>query len=68
MSNSRNIAVLLMCALLAAFIGYALHQAINTPVVHFSWSTKECVRVLGPEGHPYSCENLPDSYERVWVR
>ena len=41
---------------------------LDTPVVHVSWSTKECVRVIGPEGHEHSCANLPERYERVWVK
>ena len=40
--------------------------AFSIPVVEWSWTTLECVRVIPPEAG--TCDDLPKRYERVWVR
>jgi hypothetical protein len=39
----------------------------KTPVVYVSYSTGECVKVI-LDGEQCDCSNIPDSYERVWVK
>ena len=52
-------------AVTAIFV-WVLWIVLTTPVVEWSWTTGECVRIIPPEaGH---CGALPDRYERVWVR
>ena len=59
---------------LVAFLAWALLQAADMPEVHVSWAAGECVRVVDfgakDEGREsaYSCDRLPDRYDRVWVR
>ena len=40
--------------------------AESIPVVEWSWTTQECVRVFPPEAG--TCDLLPERYEKVWVR
>jgi hypothetical protein len=41
----------------------------DTPDVHFSNLTQECVKVINYKtADDYSCTNLPDLYTHVWVR
>ena len=53
-------------ALVAALVLLMTWMALSIPVVEVSWATKECVRVVPTEAG--SCDQLPDRYERVWVR
>ena len=53
-------------ALLAALVFLMIWMALSIPVVEVSWATKECVRVVPTEAG--SCDQLPDRYDRVWVR
>lgn len=46
----------------------ALCKALNTPEVEFSYSTKQCVRVVYMNGTITDCSKLPEKYDRVWVR
>ena len=39
---------------------------LDIPLVHRSWSTKECVKVE-PESAG-TCDDLPKRYEIVWVK
>ena len=41
-------------------------MALSMPVVEWSWTTGECVQVIPPEAG--DCDQLPERYERVWVR
>ena len=50
-------------------IGQGLLSVINMPDVHMSNSTGECVEVINY--HPddaYTCDNLPERYNHVWVK
>ena len=41
----------------------------NTPDVHISHSTNECVKVINyTEEQLFSCENMPTKYNKVWVK
>ena len=57
---------LLAVALLAALLLLAVWAASSVPAVEFSWTTKECVRVIPPEAG--TCDDLPERYEKVWVQ
>jgi hypothetical protein len=63
------LAVLLAgCVLIGSFAA-----ALDRPQVHFSWGTQECVRVVDLKAEhegvksQWSCDRLPEKYERVWV-
>ena len=53
------------------FVVYAdaMTSVLDMPDVHVSNSTQECVEVINfaPEDN-YSCENLPEIYNHVWVK
>ena len=53
-------------ALVAAMWLLLIWTALSVPVVEWSWTAKECVRVIPPEAG--TCDQLPKRYERVWVR
>ena len=53
-------------ALVAALVFLMIWMALSIPVVEVSWATKDCVRVVPTSAG--SCDQLPDRYERVWVR
>lgn len=52
-----------------------LHQFIvlDRPEVHVSYSTGQCVEVVDHKAKhegktsPWSCDKLPETYERIWV-
>lgn len=51
----------------------ALVSWLDLPVVHRSHSTGNCVQVEDPAAQhenraPWTCSNLPDRYETIWVR
>ena len=45
---------------------YLLLRALDTPEVEFSWSTKQCVKVVYMNGKTTNCDVLPDRYDIVW--
>ena len=51
-----------------AIFSTALSTALNTPEVEYSWSTKQCVRVVYMDGRTTDCKVLPEKYDRVWVK
>lgn len=63
-----------MVALIGLGMFFIMDLAFSTPVVYTSYETNRCVMV---ESHPgaffnkgteYSCDNLPQRYEHVWVQ
>ena len=63
---------------LACLIGGCLFikqfaEVLDRPIVHQSWSTKECVSVEDPKAEyegresEWSCDHLPERYQHVWV-
>lgn len=52
-----------------AFVGFfgMIWYGMNTPEVHYSWSTKQCVKVVYMDGKTDSCDNLPSKFDKVWV-
>ena len=51
-----------------AIFSTALSTALNTPEVEYSWSTKQCVRVVYMDGRTTDCKVLPRKYDKVWVK
>lgn len=45
---------------------YLILRALDTPEVEFSWSTKQCVRVVYMNGKTTNCDVLPERYDIVW--
>ena len=45
---------------------YLILRALDTPEVEFSWSTKQCVRVVYMDGKITNCDTLPNRYDIVW--
>lgn len=44
-------------------------SVLDLPDVHFSVTTEQCVKVLNyAEGDMYSCDNMPERYNHVWVQ
>lgn len=48
-----------------------LHNWASTPVVYYSWSTGECVKIISSEGE-HGCGAVESGalmrYEREWVK
>lgn len=64
--------LVLACLLCGVLFIRQFAAVLDQPVVHQSWSTKECVSVEDPaaehEGRePWTCGNLPEKYQHVWV-
>ena len=60
--NPFIIAILVLGLLL-----YQLNNVLDLPVVERHYPSKKCVRVLTPQPSGYTCDNLPNKYEVVWV-
>jgi len=55
--------------LVVAIWSQAVATTLDMPEVHLSSLTEECVRVVNyTESHDYSCQNLPKTYNHVWVK
>lgn len=57
---------LIVGMLAVPFLILALVNYMNTPTVIYSYSTKQCVKVVYPDGTETSCKHLPEKYERIW--
>ena len=51
-----------------AIFSTALSTALNTPEVEYSWSTKQCVRVVYMDGRTKDCKVLQKRFDKVWVK
>ena len=66
----------LVCLGLTAglFLVAAVQYQLDLPEVQFSYSTKECVKVLDPKAEyegrksAWSCDHLPERYNHTWVQ
>ena len=47
---------------------YAIDKAAAMPDVWFSYSSKECVKVVNYTDEIFSCESLPTKFNHVWVQ
>ncbi|URA07020.1 hypothetical protein P9A47_gp52 [Xanthomonas phage Elanor] len=63
----------LSCLLMGLALIHSFAKAMDLPIVHVSWETKECVEVKDPKAEyegkesEWSCEHMPEKYQRVWV-
>ena len=70
---SRNtiydtISVLIIIALIGGLTLAMIFNTLGMPDVHISHSTGECVEVINyDERFNYTCENLPEKYNHIWV-
>lgn len=61
-------AALGVAALLASVFA-VLDYALSVPVVEFSYSTGECIKVIGADGAERLCsEQMPEKYDSVWIK
>ena len=61
--------MVLLIGIAIAIFAYSVVYAMTLPDVWFSYSTGECVNVLNyKETDTYSCENLPEKFNHVWVQ
>ncbi len=49
-----------------AVLVWAFLVATDQPDVIFSYSSKQCVRVINPDGSDGSCDSLPKKFNFVW--
>ena len=74
MHTLRNTVGLILFGLLGtAAVVLAFDYALALPDVHVSYSTEQCVGVTTYQGIffdslGYSCENMPEKYNHVWVK
>lgn len=59
--------LMLACLFLVAVtITWLFWDGLGIPSVHWSWSTRECVKVVPAKAG--SCDNLPEKYDLIWVK
>ena len=63
-----NMGVIALLGFLVLVIFGVVRWYVSIPDVYFSWTDRECVRVIDSRGNPQPCEPLPERYNRVWVR
>ena len=51
-----------------AMVSAVAYVALTIPDVHVSYSTNDCVEVVNWSDTNYSCENMPNKYNHVWVK
>lgn len=49
-----------------AVIVWMFIVATDTPDVIFSYSSKQCVKIIYPNGTEGSCDKLPGKFNHVW--
>lgn len=45
-----------------------LFRVTEVPLVHKSYSTKECVKIEWADGTVSDCSAMPKNYEMIWVK
>ena len=53
--------------LIIGFVIWGIESYFSIPVVHWSTSQDRCVKVVY-DGIETDCNELPEKYERVWVK
>lgn len=59
---------ILSTVLVLLLITWAVLSAVKTPDVEFSYASKQCVAVIYYDGSKGDCANIPEKYNRVWVK
>ena len=67
--TTSDLLAVVLVGIITFIFAYTLIHAMTLPDVWFSYSTGECVNVLNyKENDMYSCENLPEKFNHVWVQ
>lgn len=68
MSLRKYVPLLIGNLLIVSSSAIALSFATSLPDVHFSYSSQSCVEVINyKENQNYTCENLPQRYNHIWI-
>ena len=66
--NTRDMLTTIVIGIIVfTFAVYAINDVLTMPDVYFSYSTNECVKVIN-YGKDYTCENLPEKFNHIWVQ
>ena len=57
--------VLMVIAVFATTVWMVL-EATSTPDVIFSYSTKQCIKVVNADGTAGDCNKLPKKFNHIW--
>ena len=57
----------LLGLLIMGLLIFGIESYFSTPVVYWSTSSNECVKVMY-DGIETGCDKLPEKYSRVWVK
>ena len=64
-----NILASIILGLSLVFLMYSCGSTLMIPVVHYSFTTDQCVSVVNSNIHDkYDCTNLPAKHYASWVR
>ena len=56
-------------AIVLGLMIFALNFVMNIPDVHKSYSSGECIKVINYNKlDSYTCEDMPERYDVVWVK
>ena len=53
--------------IIAGLFVFIIETHMSTPIVYWSHSDDKCVAVY-IDGDYYGCDNIPEKYERIWVK
>lgn len=66
--NTKDMLITVVIGIIVfTFAVYVINDILTMPDVYFSYSTNECVKVIN-YGTDYTCENLPEKFNHVWVQ
>lgn len=66
MKHDFVVAILIAALIVGTFT--IVIDMMSIPDVHVSYSTNECVKVVNYDNTKYSCENLPEKFNHIWVK
>ena len=65
----KNITTSLLIAASIVIVFTVIIEMMSIPDVHVSYSTNECVKVINyAYEHKYSCEDMPEKFNHIWVK
>ena len=68
MSKRTERALKITIACLLIYSTYLFYGILTQPVVRISSASSECVSVEQEPPAIWSCENLPERYQTIWVK
>lgn len=57
----------IIAVVLFVFLLLTIRDYISLPEVHYSFQTKECVKVI-KDGKERDCTEIPEKYKHVWAQ